>query len=120
MSGELVGRARELESLLGWIGESLAGSPRFVLVVGDAGIGKTTMAAAAAAERGVRVAWGRTTDAGDAPPFRPWRQLLAAVGGVSTCSIPSPRRTRWWVGPSASGPTRTSSPGTLTGAAGCW
>jgi DNA-binding CsgD family transcriptional regulator len=80
---ELVGRDRELATLLGWIRESAAGTFRVVLVAGDAGIGKTSLATAAAEvarRRGGAVAWGRTTEAADAPSFRPWRQVLHATG----------------------------------------
>ncbi len=54
-----------------------------MLVSGVAGIGKTSLATAAgeaATDLQMRVAWGRTTEAPDPPPFRPWRQVLAETG----------------------------------------
>ena len=51
---------------------------------GDAGIGRSTLAAALvrpAAGRGRAVAVGRATELDGAPPFRPWRQILEPIGG---------------------------------------
>ena len=79
MAGALVGRVRELDSVLGWLGESTSGDPRLVQITGEAGIGKTALASAviqAAGERGLAVAVGRTTELDGAPPFRPWLQVL--------------------------------------------
>lgn len=66
--------------------DALGGSPRFVMVGGEAGIGKTalvTTLAQAAEDQDITVHWGRTTEAADAPPFRPWRQVLRALGVVA-------------------------------------
>jgi hypothetical protein len=59
-----------------------AGSGALVLLAGEAGIGKTrlaTEAAAALAERGVRVVWGRCWEAGGAPAYFPWSQVFDAL-----------------------------------------
>ena len=58
----LVGRDRELTRVTGLLDDALAGRGWLVLCTGEAGIGKTRLAeelAAAAAARGVRVAWAR-------------------------------------------------------------
>ena len=64
--GELVGRSQELERLLALLEEVRAGRGRAALVLGEAGIGKTRLTeafAAAAAQVGIRVEWGRCADA---------------------------------------------------------
>ncbi|GGL07448.1 BTAD domain-containing putative transcriptional regulator [Planomonospora parontospora] len=57
---------------------------RVVLLAGEPGIGKTSLAehAAATAEAaGRRVVWGRCWDGGGAPPFWPWTQAATALAG---------------------------------------
>src|SRR5439155_14705053 len=64
---------------------------RAALVLGEAGIGKTRLAeafAAAAANAGSRVAWGRCTD-GESPVYWPWRQLLRALRGTTSLGVTS-------------------------------
>ena len=55
---------------------------RLVLVAGEAGIGKTSLVAEAAARRELCVGWGTCADADRRPAFWPWtvalRGLLAA------------------------------------------
>ncbi|MEU1878224.1 BTAD domain-containing putative transcriptional regulator [Streptosporangium sp. NPDC020072] len=82
---ELVARSAQLRS----VGERLAsvrrGTGGVLLVTGEAGIGKTRLAQAAAEEaeaRGFTVAWGRCLDGG-APAFWPWRQVLRECGAGS-------------------------------------
>ena len=56
------------------------------MVLGEAGIGKTSLSealASTAADAGFCVAWGRCTD-GEAPAYWPWRQILRALGGNSS------------------------------------
>ena len=65
-SGALVGRARELELLEGWLDAARAGSGRLVLCAGEPGIGKTRLAqelAGRALARGTAVAWARCAEA---------------------------------------------------------
>jgi hypothetical protein len=74
-----VGRERELDELTGALQEARAGRGRFVLVVGEPGIGKTALArvlADRAAQDGVRVVWGNCWEGGGAPPFWPWGRIV--------------------------------------------
>ncbi|MEV4114124.1 BTAD domain-containing putative transcriptional regulator [Nonomuraea sp. NPDC049695] len=71
----LVAREGELRVLEELLSEARRGRGGLVLVTGEAGIGKTSLARAAAdlaAARGFRVEWGRCLDGGTAPAFWPW------------------------------------------------
>ncbi len=84
--GELVGRGPELERLLALLDDAHSGRGRAALVLGEAGTGKTRLTeafAAATAQAGMRVAWGRCTDA-ESPAYWPWRQLLRALRGTTS------------------------------------
>ncbi|MFI9007831.1 BTAD domain-containing putative transcriptional regulator [Actinosynnema sp. NPDC053489] len=77
----LVGRVAELAVLDDLLAASLD-SGRVVAVVGEAGIGKTSLARAVgerAAAAGVPVVWGRCPDLGQAPPFWLWAQVVRAL-----------------------------------------
>ncbi|HZJ72459.1 MAG TPA: AAA family ATPase, partial [Planctomycetota bacterium] len=83
-TGGLVGRERELGELGAALEAAEAGRGQLVLLVGEPGIGKTTLAhafAAAATERGARMAWGRAWEAGGAPAFWPWVEVLRELCG---------------------------------------
>ena len=61
-----------------------------MLVAGEAGIGKSSLVAAAAdlaASAGLAVAWGRSTEQLGAPPFGPWRQIAAALGDANQLDL---------------------------------
>jgi predicted ATPase len=80
-AGTFVGRGRELGMLRASVTEALAGRGRLLLLVGEAGIGKTRTAQELAAygrERGMRILWGRTYEGGGAPPYWPWVQAIRA------------------------------------------
>src|SRR3954453_13438046 len=74
----LVGRDRELGVLREHLNAALGGHGSLVLIGGEAGIGKTTLAEALraeAAEQGALVLVGRCYDLTETPPYGP-------VGGV--------------------------------------
>ncbi|MFC7644682.1 ATP-binding protein [Streptosporangium lutulentum] len=80
-SARLVGRKAETEALdLAVTGDG----HRTVLLAGEPGIGKTSLAehaAEAARSRGHRVVWGRCWDGTGAPPFWPWTQAVQELVG---------------------------------------
>ncbi len=76
--GALYGRASALAAVDRARREVRAGSGRVVLVTGDAGIGKSTIAQQAlddAAADGFRIARGFAVDDPGAPPLWPWRRV---------------------------------------------
>jgi hypothetical protein len=77
-----VGRERELAELQAGLGDALAGRGRLFLIVGEAGVGKTRLAAELQAriEPGTaRVSWARCWEGEGAPAFWPWTVLLRHV-----------------------------------------
>jgi DNA-binding SARP family transcriptional activator len=79
--GPFVGRERELGELLGGLAAALAGSGRLFLISGEPGIGKSRLLeqlAGQARERGAEVLVGRCWEAGGAPAYWPWVQVLRA------------------------------------------
>ena len=75
----LLGRKEELRRLRGLLDDAREGHQQVALVSGDAGIGKTTLVAAFAADAaggGAFVSWGRCWEGGGGPPFWPWVQVL--------------------------------------------
>ncbi|MER7245101.1 AAA family ATPase [Kribbella sp. NPDC000426] len=82
MPERVVGRRRELGTLAGLLDEVERGRGQGALLIGDAGIGKSTTAAAfadTARERGYVVAWGRCPET-ETLPYWPWRQAFRALG----------------------------------------
>jgi DNA-binding SARP family transcriptional activator len=78
----LVGRAAELAYLRRRLRQAASGHGGAVVLVGEPGAGKTTIAEAGAglaAAAGVTVAWGRCLDAAAAPAYWPWSQVLRAL-----------------------------------------
>ncbi|MGM1058739.1 BTAD domain-containing putative transcriptional regulator, partial [Saccharothrix sp. Mg75] len=78
----VVGREREIALLDGALVAARHSGGRFAVVVGEAGIGKTSLArvvAARASAAGTPVVWGRCPDVGQAPPFWLWTQVVRAL-----------------------------------------
>lgn len=79
----LVGRAREIELVDGEIDAALAGRARLVMLLGEAGIGKSRLAAevvARARRRGARAVIGHCYETERLLPFGPWVDALRASG----------------------------------------
>ena len=95
-SDTLLGRALELDTLRGRLALAEQGQGGLMLIEGDPGVGKTTLAeqlARMARERGFEVIWGRAWEDGGAPPFWPWIQVLRAIAERE-----GPERLRAWLG----------------------
>lgn len=78
-AARFVGRSGELASLMGGLDDAVSGCGRLFLLGGEAGMGKSRLAAELAArgrERGARVLEGRCWEAGGAPDYWPWVQSL--------------------------------------------
>jgi class 3 adenylate cyclase len=74
----VIGRERELTQLLDLAREAKQGRGRLGLIVGEPGIGKTTVAKEVAnkvAKDGMLVLWGRSWESG-APGYWPWIQVM--------------------------------------------
>src|SRR5262245_13695168 len=75
----LVGRSRERDLPRPQLGAALAGRGGLVILSGEAGIGKTTLAEDACREAtaaGALVLVGRCYDRTETPPYGPWLELL--------------------------------------------
>jgi tetratricopeptide (TPR) repeat protein len=78
----IVGRDREVSRLTGAIEEAARGNGSAWFLTGEPGIGKSRLAeevARLAREQGMRTFWGRCWEAGGAPAYWPWVQVLRAV-----------------------------------------
>jgi DNA-binding CsgD family transcriptional regulator len=78
-----IGRERELARLERRLEAARAGSGAVVLVEGAPGMGKTALAdemVRRARLRDVSTAWGACLEGEGGPPYRPWTQILRAVG----------------------------------------
>jgi hypothetical protein len=76
------GPGPEAAELVAGLEDAIGGRGRLFLIAGEPGIGRTWLAehlAGLATERGIRVLWGGCWEAGGAPPFWPWTQLLGAL-----------------------------------------
>ncbi len=77
-----LGRAREVAELEAGLDDLIAGRGGLFLITGEPGIGKTRLAdevARTAAARGKGVHWGRAWEAGGAPSYWPFIQVLRSV-----------------------------------------
>ena len=75
----LVGRGRELEQLDAALSDAIARRGGLVVVTGEPGIGKTSLARAFvehAGTRGASWAWGTCWEGGGAPAYWPWVQIV--------------------------------------------
>jgi DNA-binding CsgD family transcriptional regulator len=87
----LVGREREQEILRTELATAIAGQGRLILLGGEAGIGKTTLArdlSRDAATLGCRVLAGHCFDLTNTPPYGPWLDLFE--GAQSLPDLPAP------------------------------
>src|SRR4051794_32640773 len=81
----LIGRAAPLARLGTALSGAATGRGRCVLVQGEAGIGKSTLAAGlidAALSEGLAVAYGSPHDSTGSLAFRPWLQALDAITAI--------------------------------------
>jgi tetratricopeptide (TPR) repeat protein len=78
-SWAFVGRDREVAELVAGLEDAIGGRGRLFLIAGEPWIGKTWLAehlAEHATKRKARLLWGRCWEAGGAPPFWPWSQII--------------------------------------------
>ena len=81
---EFVGRASELAMLRTGLDTIRQGKGSTFLVTGEAGVGKTRLASRFTSElttAGVRVVWGRCWEAGGAPSYWPWVEVMRQLVG---------------------------------------
>lgn len=79
----MVGRDADLESLVDVVDAAERGRPSYAVITGEPGIGKSRLAAELvlrARQRGLRVLVGRCSQDDGAPPLRPWKSVLEALG----------------------------------------
>ncbi len=77
-----VGRGREVDQIARGLDDAIAGRGRFFLLMGEPGIGKTRLCdevTESALRRGLPVLWGRSWEAGGAPAYWPWMDVLAGL-----------------------------------------
>src|SRR6266545_6406780 len=82
VTGQFVGRARELRLLDEALAAAKGGEGRLVVVTGEAGIGKTWLCrevASRAVRSDVVVGWGTCWPDTGAPPLWPWQAILAEL-----------------------------------------
>jgi hypothetical protein len=99
-SGVLVGRARELAAITVAVAAARRGTSRVIHLVGEAGIGKTTLAEEAArlaSGQGWVVVWGRAWGAGAAPPYWLWQQVLGSLARATDVSTKVQPATVAWL-----------------------
>jgi tetratricopeptide (TPR) repeat protein len=93
-----LGRDTELRRLRSALRDALDGHGALVRVTGEPGIGKTHLVETCAAEAmgdGASVAWGRCWEAGGAPAYWPWIEVLRALGEDLAALVPDPGAERF-------------------------
>jgi DNA-binding CsgD family transcriptional regulator len=91
----LAGRDHELTALRARLAATVGGQGSLVLVSGEAGIGKTTLAqflCHEARDAGALVLVGRCYDLAETPPYGPWLELFAAYHPTGDLLPPAPLR----------------------------
>jgi hypothetical protein len=81
-SENIFGRSDELRRLSAAVEDARAGRGRLFTVTGEPGIGKTRLAdevGRIAATRGMPVLWGRCWEAGGAPAYWPWIEIVRGL-----------------------------------------
>jgi hypothetical protein len=109
-TGGLIGRDEVLAVLRASADQAAAGRGHLVLIGGEAGIGKTAVAGAAAdaaAARGALVLWGRCSETEGVPAFWPWAQVVRAAADAGA-EPPEAVEALGWAGPAAAEPARVS------------
>lgn len=82
----LVGRNRELQELIFGLDTALVGRGCLFTIAGEPGIGKTRLAdelTHCAAQRGLQTIRGRCWEAGGAPAYWPWIEILRSCHGLA-------------------------------------
>jgi tetratricopeptide (TPR) repeat protein/GTPase SAR1 family protein len=77
-----VGRVDELKRLVRMLDTAFRGEPRVVAVVGEAGVGKSTLLRQLLPEvrlRGGSLVMGRALEADVKPPYGPWAEILSQI-----------------------------------------
>ena len=77
-----IGRGPELQALRAALDRAEAGTDQFVMLAGEAGMGKTRLCqevAAEAARRAIPTVWGRCFEEPGAPPYWPWIQAIRSL-----------------------------------------
>jgi hypothetical protein len=100
-TGGLIGRDEVLAVLRSSFDQAAAGRGRLVLIGGEAGIGKTAVAVAAAdwaAAHGALVLWGRCSETEGVPAFWPWAQVVRAAAEAGA-RPPDAVEALGWAGP---------------------
>src|SRR5215831_6960854 len=88
-----VGRRDELARIREALSNARSGSGSIVLLAGEAGIGKTSLAqevSRAAAWLGTPAVWGPAIEAEGTPPYWCWRQALVALNRVTSAEVRMP------------------------------
>ncbi|MEP6620805.1 MAG: HD domain-containing phosphohydrolase, partial [bacterium] len=77
-----VGRQQQVRNLVNALDVARGGLPQLRLVVGEAGVGKSTLVRQLTPElrlRGAASAWARAFETGNPPPYGPWSELIASI-----------------------------------------
>ncbi len=87
-----VGRTEELSQLVTHFESAVKGDPRVIALVGEAGVGKTTLVRRIASDVRLRtgiMVFGRSQEPDVRPPYGPWTDVVAGLHGLG---IVPPRR----------------------------